>query len=123
MSFQDDINWDTAKTKFQDFLHRQLNIDRSSIEIEGIVSGTETWYILEGTSALVEAIKNMLKESFANMLQESPDNMSKDSINKMLKKSLNDMSIESESDPVKSVFGFTVAVVAVAAIVVLVLKR
>ncbi len=66
MRFQGNINWETAKTKFQDFLHRHLNIDRSSIIIEGIVSNNRTWYIMEGTSALMEALDDMVQVSLNN---------------------------------------------------------
>ncbi len=73
MRFQESANWDTAKVKFQDFLHRKLNIDRSSIIIEGIVSTSDTWYTMKGTPALLKALNQMLNNA-RNDAQEEPEN-------------------------------------------------
>jgi hypothetical protein len=58
--FQNNVNWETAKTKFQNFLHRKLDIDVSSVILVGIISPIHTWYIMEGTPALLQALENMM---------------------------------------------------------------
>jgi len=77
LRFHGDINWEKARKKFQDFLHRKLNIDTSSVVIQGIISDTVTWYIMEGTPMLVEALNNMLNQSRNNMTQESKPDQTK----------------------------------------------
>ena len=60
MRLENNVNWDTARNKFQRFLHRKLNLDKLSIEIEGIVSNTETWYIIKDSNGLViKALRDM----------------------------------------------------------------
>ena len=76
ISFQDNINWITARNKFQTFLHRKLNLDQSSIVIEGIVSGTETWYVIKDTNGLVmNALHNMHEEDNATPEDEEKSNV------------------------------------------------
>jgi hypothetical protein len=70
MHLQGNINWIAARDRFRDFLHRKLNIDRSSVIIEGIVSSSDTWYILEGTPALLEALNNMIRAPHNNQENE-----------------------------------------------------
>jgi hypothetical protein len=54
--FEDNINWEKARENFAKFLSRHLNIHISSVVIEGIVSGTDTWYIMKDTKALLKAL-------------------------------------------------------------------
>ncbi len=77
MLLQGNINWTAAKDRFKDFLHRKLNIDRSSVIIQGIVSSSDTWYIMEGTPALLEALNNMITASRNNAVNESSFNGAK----------------------------------------------
>ena len=70
MCLQDNVNWEMAKTKFQDFLHHKLNIDRSSVIIQGIVSTSDTWYIMEGTPALLRALNNHIQQAHNNRPNE-----------------------------------------------------
>ncbi len=56
MRSQDNINFDEAKIKFEHFLARHLGIDEASVVVEGITSGSDTWYIMNGTPALKKAL-------------------------------------------------------------------
>lgn len=58
--FQNNVNWIAARNKFEDFLHRKLGLDRPSILIEGIMSRTETYYIINDADGLVmNALRSM----------------------------------------------------------------
>jgi len=57
--FQDNTNWEIAQTKFQDFLQTKLSIPKSSVIIEGIVSDTDSCYIMRSTEELMEALNNV----------------------------------------------------------------
>ncbi len=76
MRFQDNIDWETARKKFQNFLRRHLNIDRSNVIIEGIVSDTNTWYIMKDTEALMKAL-NYMSEKDTGALKKMLNYMSK----------------------------------------------
>ena len=67
MSLEDNVNWDMAKTRFQNFLHRKFNIDATSIIIHGIVSTSDTWcYIIEDTSPLQRARNKHIRQARNN---------------------------------------------------------
>lgn len=60
MRLANNVNWITARNQFQSFLHRKLHLDKPSIEIEGIVSNTDTWYIIKDSDGLViKALRDM----------------------------------------------------------------
>lgn len=71
MCFKNSIKWETVEKNCQDFLHRKLNIDKSSVIIEGIVSNTDTWYIMKSTPALMKALNHVIEEWLANKSTES----------------------------------------------------
>ncbi len=56
MPFQANINWEEARRRFRHFLSRKLEIDESSVQIQGIVFGNDIWYIADATPALIKAL-------------------------------------------------------------------
>ncbi len=73
MQLHDNINWQDLRSDYEYFLRRKLCIDISSVIVEGIVSDTDTWFIMESTTKLEEAINNLSIESEFNPLQFSSE--------------------------------------------------
>jgi hypothetical protein len=67
MQLQGDIKWQDLKIDYEDFLRRKLDIDISSVIMEGIVSNTDTSFIMRSTEALEKAINDLSKESEFNL--------------------------------------------------------
>jgi hypothetical protein len=59
MRLENNIDWNQARKNFQRFLRRHLNIDESSVDIEGITwDANSCWYIMNATPALIQALIN-----------------------------------------------------------------
>ena len=64
----DNTNFENARNRFRHFLAHKCNIAESSVEVQGIVSGSHTWYIMTDTPALKNAIGPETNESVAHQL-------------------------------------------------------